>query len=179
MQISGAHLTYCTNIHPGESWEQVFENVRTHVLAVKARVAPDRAFGVGLRLSAQAARSLREPERLLEFRQFLDQHQLYVFTINGFPYGPFHAEPVKAAVYRPDWREQERGRYTSDLAWLLAALLPEGLSGSISTVPGGFKADLAGPEHVSRIAEQLVAQALELHQLEQQSGRRVTLCCSS
>lgn len=183
MHISGAHLTYCTNIHPGESWEQVFENVRTHVLAVKARVAPERAFGVGLRLSARAARSLREPERLLEFRQFLEQHQLYVFTINGFPYGPFHAEPVKAAVYRPDWREQERGRYTSDLAWLLAELLPEGLSGSISTVPGGFKADLAGPEHVSRIAEQLVAQALELHQLEQRSGRLVTLalepepCC--
>ncbi|MEO8185373.1 MAG: metabolite traffic protein EboE [Deltaproteobacteria bacterium] len=183
MQISGAHLTYCTNIHPGESWEQVFENVRTHVLAVKARVAPDRAFGVGLRLSAQAARSLREPDRLAAFRQFLDQHQLYVFTINGFPYGPFHAEPVKAAVYRPDWREQERARYTSDLSWLLAELLPEGSSGSISTVPGGFKADLAGPEHVARIAQQLLEQALELHRLYRTSGRLVTLalepepCC--
>jgi sugar phosphate isomerase/epimerase len=183
MQISGAHLTYCTNIHPGESWEQVFENVRTHVLAVKALVAPDRAFGVGLRLSAQAARSLREPERLAAFRQFLDQQQLYVFTINGFPYGPFHAQPVKAAVYRPDWRERERARYTSDLSWLLGELLPEGLSGSISTVPGGFKADLAGPEHVSRIAQQLVEQALELHQLHRSSGRLITLalepepCC--
>ena len=183
MQISGAQLTYCTNIHPGESWEQVFENVRTHVLAVKALVAPERAFGVGLRLSAQAARSLREPDRLLAFREFLEQHQLYVFTINGFPYGPFHAQPVKGAVYRPDWREPERGRYTSDLAWLLAELLPEGASGSISTVPGGFKADLAGPEHVSRIAAQLVEQALELHRLQQRSGRWVTLalepepCC--
>jgi sugar phosphate isomerase/epimerase len=183
MHTSGAHLTYCTNIHPGESWEQVFENVRTHVLAVKALVAPDRAFGVGLRLSARAARSLREPEQLIAFREFLDQHQLYVFTINGFPYGPFHGEPVKAAVYRPDWREQERARYTRDLAWLLTELLPEGMSGSISTVPGGFKADLAGPEHVSRIAQQLVEQALELHQLHRQTGRLVTLalepepCC--
>ena len=43
---------------------------------------------------------------------------LYVFTINGFPYGPFHGQPVKAAVYRPDWREAERGRYTADLAEL-------------------------------------------------------------
>src|SRR4051812_38256274 len=183
MQISGAQLTYCTNIHPGESWEQVFENVRTHVLAVKALVAPERAFGVGLRLSAQAARSLREPDRLLAFREFLDRHQLYVFTINGFPYGPFHAQPVKGAVYRPDWREPERGRYTSDLACLLAELLPEGSSGSISTVPGGFKADLAGPEHVSRIAAQLVEQALELHRRQQRSGRLVPLalepepCC--
>jgi len=183
MQIASAQLTYCTNIHPGESWEQVFENVRTHVLAVKARVAPERPFGVGLRLSAQAALSLRQPERLAEFQQFLAQHQLYVFTINGFPYGPFHGQPVKAAVYRPDWREHERSRYTSDLAWLLAQLLPEGQSGSISTVPGGFKADLAGPEHVSRIAQQLVEQALELHQLLERTGRCVTLalepepCC--
>jgi len=30
----GLHLTYCTNIHPGESWEEVFANLRTHVLAV-------------------------------------------------------------------------------------------------------------------------------------------------
>ncbi len=182
MQIAGAHLTYCTNIHPGESWEQVFENIRTHVLAVKARVAPERPFGVGLRLSAQAARRLREPEQLAEFRRFLAQHQLYVFTINGFPYGPFHAEPVKAAVYRPDWRARERGRYTSDLAWLLAELVPEGQSGSISTVPGGFKADLSAP-HAELIARQLLEQALELHRLRERSGRTVTLalepepCC--
>lgn len=183
MWIADAHLTYCTNIHPGESWEQVFENVRTHVLAVKARVAPERPFGVGLRLSARAAQALREPERLAAFRDFLAQHQLYVFTINGFPYGPFHAEPVKANVYRPDWREAERGRYTSDLAYLLAALLPEGGSGSISTVPGGFKADVAGPEHVASIARQLLEQALELNRLQHATGRTVTLalepepCC--
>lgn len=183
MQISDAHLTYCTNIHPGESWAQVFENVRTHVLAVKARVSPERPFGVGLRLSAEAARSLREPTRLAEFQSFLAQHQLYVFTINGFPYGPFHAEPVKAAVYRPDWRQDERARYTSDLAWLLAELLPEGLAGSISTVPGGFKADLAGQEQVARVAAQLVRQALFLHRLHEQTGRDISIalepepCC--
>ncbi len=183
MQIADAHLTYCTNIHPGESWEQVRENVRSHVLAVKARVAPERPFGVGLRLSARAAQALREPARLAEFQRLLAEHQLYVFTINGFPYGPFHAEPVKASVYRPDWREAERGRYTSDLSYLLAQLLPEGGSGSISTVPGGFKADVAGPEQVASIAEQLLQQALELHRLEQQTGRLVTLalepepCC--
>ena len=55
MRSAGAHLTYCTNIHPGESWDAVFENVRTHVVAVKARVAPNEPFGVGLRLSARAA----------------------------------------------------------------------------------------------------------------------------
>ena len=140
MQTAGAHLTYCTNIHPGESWDEVFENVRTHVLAVKARVAPREAFGVGLRLSALAARSLREPGRLGAFKQFLAEHQLYVFTINGFPYGPFHGERVKAAVYRPDWSHDERVDYTLRLAEILSALLPDGVDGTISTSPLSYKA---------------------------------------
>ena len=45
---------------------------------------------------------------------------MYVFTINGFPYGAFHGTPVKAEVYRPDWRDPERLRYTNQLADLLA-----------------------------------------------------------
>lgn len=183
MQTSGAHLTYCTNIHAGESWDEVFENVRTHVLAVKALVSPAAPFGVGLRLSARAAASLRDAERLSEFKHFLRERDLYVFTINGFPYGPFHAQPVKAAVYRPDWTERERGRYTNDLAALLAELLPEGMSGSISTVPGGFKADLQSETRVSAIAEQLLGQAVELQRLHSESGRLISLalepepCC--
>jgi sugar phosphate isomerase/epimerase len=183
MQISDAHLTYCTNIHPGESWDEVFQVVRTHVLAVKAQVAKDSPFGVGLRLSARAASTLLEAARLTEFREFLSAHQLYVFTINGFPYGPFHGQPVKAAVYRPDWSEAARGRYTTDLARLLAVLLPEGQLGSISTVPGGFKADDTGPEYQARVAKQVLQQAVQLHQLYERSGREIALalepepCC--
>lgn len=183
MKTAGGHLTYCTNIHPGESWEQVFENVRTHVLAVKGRLGVDEPFGVGLRLSADAARRLREPGELDRFRDFLDSSGLYVFTLNGFPYGPFHGQPVKAAVYRPDWREAERGRYTSDLAELLAALLPAGMSGSISTVPGGFKRDVQTPEQAAQIGRALLERVLELHHLLDRTGREITLalepepCC--
>src|SRR5690349_11264949 len=102
---SSLHLTYCTNIHPGETWDEVFANVSTHVLAVKAKVSPARPFGVGLRLSAAAARRLAEPAVLEEFRHFLATNGLYVFTINGFPYGAFHGVAVKENVYRPDWLE--------------------------------------------------------------------------
>jgi sugar phosphate isomerase/epimerase len=183
LQARGSHLTYCTNIHPGESWAAVFENVRTHVLAVKARVAPGEQFGVGLRLSAEAARTLREPGELERFRDFLGSHGLYVFTLNGFPYGPFHGQPVKSAVYRPDWSEAERGRYTSDLAGVLAALLPEGGSGSISTVPGGFKHDIRSREQVTAIARALLERVLELHEIHERTGKLITLalepepCC--
>jgi sugar phosphate isomerase/epimerase len=183
MLVSRAHLTYCTNIHAGESWDEVLHNVRTHVLAVKARIAPERDFGVGLRLSARAARTLREPERLLEFRDFLAAHGLYVFTINGFPYGPFHGAPVKAAVYRPDWAEAERARYTEDLAEILAALLPDGLAGSISTVPGGFMRDRPSAADVALVARQLLDQAVMLHRLSETRGKDIALalepepCC--
>src|SRR5947207_13998549 len=110
------HLTYCTNIHRGESWPEVRANVATHVTAVKARVAPDRPFGVGLRLSGAAAATLAAPVELAAFRAFLDESGLYVFTINGFPYGPFHGTPVKEQVYRPDWLEDARLAYTDELA---------------------------------------------------------------
>jgi sugar phosphate isomerase/epimerase len=186
VKTAGGHLTYCTNIHPGESWEAVFENVRTHVRHVKARLgltAKGEPFGVGLRLSAEAAHHLREPDELQRFRDYLGAHGLYVFTINGFPYGPFHGAVVKEAVYRPDWREAERQRYTSDLAELLAALLPEGLGGSISTVPGGFKRDVETPEHARQVARALLDSAARLHALRERTGREITLalepepCC--
>jgi hypothetical protein len=86
-------------------------------------------------------------------------------------------------VYRPDWSEPERARYTTDLAQLLAVLLPEGMAGSISTVPGGFKADDTGPEYHARVAKQVLQQAVQLHQLYEQSGREIALalepepCC--
>ena len=48
------HLTYCTNIHAGESWDEVRESLAAHLPRIKAAVAPDAPLGVGLRLSAAA-----------------------------------------------------------------------------------------------------------------------------
>jgi hypothetical protein len=183
MRTAASHLTYCTNIHAGESWPEVLANIQSHVLAVKRRVSPDAPFGVGLRLSATAARQLAAPGELERFRSFLAEQALYVFTINGFPYGPFHAEPVKQAVYRPDWSEDARGVYTSELAQILAALLPDGLSGSISTVPGGFKPTLTRRDQLLGVARQLLTSAEGLHRIEREQGKHIVLalepepCC--
>jgi hypothetical protein len=84
------HLTYCTNIHAGETWDEVRGSLEAHVPQIKAQVAPDKAFGIGLRLSAIAAEALSAPEVLGAFRAYLADHDCYVFTINAFPYGPFH-----------------------------------------------------------------------------------------
>jgi sugar phosphate isomerase/epimerase len=171
-----AHLTYCTNIHPGESWAEVRRNLESHVLRVKALVAPHQSFGVGLRLSAEAARSLADPATLDELRTFLAQNDLYIFTINGFPYGPFHGTRVKEDVYRPDWLEEERLRYTDALAGILAALLPAGLEGSVSTVPGCFKPRAAGdPGASAAMADRLIRHASTLVNLERDTGKRIAL----
>jgi sugar phosphate isomerase/epimerase len=187
MNLGGArpaHLTYCTNIHPGESWDEVRGNLERHVLRVKALVAPDRSFGVGLRLSAQAARSLADPSTLDELRSFLATHDLYVFTVNGFPYGPFHGTRVKEDVYRPDWLEEERLHYTDLLARILAALLPVGLMGSISTVPGCFKPRAAAdPGSSAAMADRLLRHVSTLVGLERDTGKPIALalepepCC--
>jgi len=182
MRVGSAHLTYCTNIHPAETWPEVRANLERYVVAVKASVAPDEPFGVGLRLSGRAANELAGSE-LAAFRRWLDATGLYVFTINGFPHGAFHGTPVKADVYRPDWLEPERVAYTNKLADLLAELLPDGVDGTISTVPGCFRARVtAGSE--ARMAEQLARCTDHFAALEQRSGRHITLalepepCCS-
>ena len=146
MKISPhAHLTYCTNIHPGESWPAVSDSLR-HVLAVKERLSPDAPFGIGLRLSHTAALQLSAPGELATFKRWLQAHDCYVFTMNGFPYGGFHGGRVKDDVHQPDWRTRARVDYTKRLFDILAELLPEGMDGGVSTSPLSYKPWLGGTD---------------------------------
>ncbi|MEX2641041.1 MAG: metabolite traffic protein EboE [Balneolales bacterium] len=133
------HLSYCTNIHPGESLDEVIHQLKSNVPELKKRLSPGKPFGIGLRLSAQAADELLTDGRLQEFNLWLDREDLYVFTMNGFPYGSFHRQKVKEQVYAPDWRTEERLQYSMNLAVILSRLLPEGSEGSISTSPLSYK----------------------------------------
>jgi len=159
------HLTYCTNIHPADGWDNVRATLERYAPALRARFAPDGPFGVGLRLSAADARGLLAGSRLEDFRHFLKDQGLYVAIINGFPYGPFHGTPVKASVYAPDWRDPARVAYTRDLIRILGTLLPEGIDGGVSTAPLSYKPWLAAAgehawegmiRHVVQIAETLI-----------------------
>jgi len=171
----GAHLTYCSNIHPGESWAEVRANIERYFPAVRDRVAPGATFGIGLRLSARAARELATGAALADFREFMQRNSLYVFTINGFPYGTFHGTRVKEEVYLPDWRDEERLRYTDELADLLAQLLPDGVEGSISTVPGAFKPAMRGEADVGKIADNMLRHVAKLVEIKRRSGRHIAL----
>jgi sugar phosphate isomerase/epimerase len=178
------HLTYCTNIHAGESWDEVRESLDAHLPRIKATVSPSAPLGLGLRLSAIAAEALSRPAAFDELRSLLSRHDLYVFTINAFPYGPFHGTRVKEDVYQPDWLAPERLTYTDQSAAILARLLPAGMTGSVSTVPGTFKAVAAMRRDAPRaIADTMARHAGTLVKLQRETGREVVLalepepCC--
>lgn len=168
------HLTYCTNIHAGESWSEIKEKLAEHLPAIKARVSPTGAMGLGLRLSALAASELSEPAVLAEFKRFLADHNIYVVTVNAFPYGVFHNARVKEKVYEPDWRAPERLAFTSLVADVLAELAPVGLETSISTVPGAFRSAVA-PADIAVMTEAFVRAAAHLHDLVTTRGRTIVL----
>ncbi len=170
------HLTYCLNIHPGESWAENFAAIREKAVAVKQLVAPDRAFGLGLRIAHQAATELSADAGLREeARAFFAAEQLYPFSINGFPYGRFHAGPVKENVYAPDWRTPERLAYTKALADILARWLPAGTDGSISTVPGSFKPWIQSHGDRELMVRNLATAALHFARIERETGREIHL----
>lgn len=132
-------LSYCTNIHPSHGWEEVSNNVVDHGKDLRSRLAGEKEFGIGLRLSGQESSEFLEEGRLAQFKSSLTDAGLYVFTMNAFPHGTFHRSRVKDHVHSPDWRSQERVDYTIRCIDILADLLPQGLEGGISTNPLSYR----------------------------------------
>tara|TARA_B100000809_G_scaffold49995_1_gene44971 strand:- start:56 stop:1267 length:1212 start_codon:yes stop_codon:yes gene_type:complete len=176
MNVSdGAHLTYCTNIHPGESWEEVFESLKVHAVEIKKRMVGADPFGIGLRLSRKSAATLLEDNRLVEFKQWLLDNNLYVFTMNGFPYGDFHDAVVKDKVHSPDWRSRKRVSYTKDLFKILSYLLPDGMEGGISTSPLSYRLWFPKGEGVEEVKKKctssLMKIVVQLFKIEKETGK--------
>lgn len=170
------HLTYCSNIHAGETWPEVDRALRSALPSVRGSLDAAGPFAIGLRLSARAAEALEQPSALDRFRAFLADGDYYVPTINGFPYGAFHGQRVKEQVYLPDWRDPARVAYTNQLATLLSAMMGDGLSeGSVSTVPGAFKGHLRDAGDALAIAEGMLEHAAHLVRLREHTGKTVVL----
>jgi hypothetical protein len=171
----GRHLAYCTNVHRGEDWRETFAALQTHTLAVRQRVCPDRPYAIGLRLSHQAAQELSVPGVLRDFQKWLKLNDCYVFTINGFPYGRFHGARVKEQVYAPDWTTAERLTYTNLLFNILAQILPAGIEGSVSTLPGSFKEFITSPEQGQSIRDNLWRCVEHISELSRRTGQKLHL----
>lgn len=174
------HLSYCTNIHPGEDWTETFANIEKYVPEIASKVAIGQAFGIGLRLSNLASLELGLGTKLKEFKSWLEVNNLYVYTMNGFPYGNFHRERVKDFVHHPDWTTDERVDYTIRLFKQLAYLLPDNQRGSISTNPIGYKywyGDLEEDlDHIRSLSATNYAKViLELYKIAQDTGKQLCL----
>lgn len=169
------HLGYCTNIHRGESWEETWRGLRDHTLRVRERIAAGKLYGIGLRLSAVAARELAQPGTLAAFQNWLNEHGCYVFTINGFPYGAFHGTRVKEQVFKPDWTSPDRLEYTKLLFDILAKLLPPGMSGSVSTLPGSHKEFAIGTAELNAIFDNLKSCGEHIERLSASTGHDLHL----
>ncbi|WGS53299.1 metabolite traffic protein EboE [Paraburkholderia sp. D15] len=166
-------LTYCTNIHPGDTWADVRRNLEGHALQVKRACSPTQSFPLGLRISAQAAFELDDAE-IRRFSAWCDEHDCHVLTLNGFPYGSFHDTSVKETVYLPDWRDPRRVAYTNRLADLLAHWTPRDRVSSISTVPIACRDGFA-PEHWPTVKNHLLHTLTHLARLHERGGPLIRL----
>jgi sugar phosphate isomerase/epimerase len=143
---------------------------------VKARFAGNKPFGVSLRLSADSAHTLAnsKPERD-KLKKFLGDHDMYLYTVNAFPYGAFKGTVVKEQVYEPDWRSEERTRYTMNVADVLADVCSADIAPSIQSAPLGFKPRVTGDAVVASYTEHVMRVVAHLVALEARTGRTVTL----
>ena len=171
------HLTYCSNIHSGETWPAHFNELQKHFPEIKKKCSPRSAMGIGLRLSAIAAQTLSKKSALAAFKNWLHEQDAYVFTINGFPYGGFHKTIVKDKVHAPDWTTAKRTTYTKQLANILVALIPDKMEGSISTAPLSYrywhKDEAAISRTIEKATANLVSVVEHLITLEQQYGKTI------
>lgn len=169
-------LTYCANVHPGETVAEVLGVIDRCISAVRERRGLE-SMGTGLWLSREVIAELaRDHGQRRRFIDALHGRGLYLFTLNGFPYGGFHSASVKERVYSPDWTTPERREYTLELAGLLAECLPEGFAeGTISTLPLGFRQGWS-VGRTRRAAENLCRLASGLNRLREATGRRVRVC---
>jgi sugar phosphate isomerase/epimerase len=166
-------LGYCSNVHAGEDWQTVRRNLLGPIRAVRERRGLDR-MAAGLWLSAAAASELAADPATLD--DALAQARLDLVTLNGFPFGNFHAARVKAGVYRPSWNLTQRRRYTLALAKILAHCLPSDTSnGTISTLPLGY-AQGWDAERDAAALTQLCLLAAELGRLADETGRQIRVC---
>ena len=156
------HLTYCTNIHAGESWPDHFSALQQFFPDIKKQFSPDQDMGIGLRLSHVASLDLIKDANLQVFRKWLKEEHAYVFTMNGFPYGGFHNTVVKADVHTPDWTTNERLDYSIRLFDILKDLLPEGMDGGVSTSPMSYRYWFDTPEALERATEKATQNILKV-----------------
>ncbi len=175
--MDSLRLTYCGNVHAAPDLPAVVAGLRAHAgpVAAAARAA-GRTFGVGAwwpdELATALANDAAARDRLAATLRELD---LPLWTLNVFPFGGFHDAVVKTSVYRPDWADEDRLRYTRTCAEVAATLVPAGTVLPLSTLPLGYRAPGAPPADLRMMARNLARCASAFAAIEQRTGVRCVL----
>lgn len=178
MQLANGmgHLTYSTLVHAGDTWDDIWASLRNYVPKVKKNVCPNGKFGVSLRISGATSETLiNAPDKRADLRKFLDDNDMYLYTVNAFPHGPFKNQIVKEQVYEPDWSSETRLKYTMNVATILAEIAPDFVKPSIQTPPLGFKPNVTGKGVIEAYAENIRKLATHVNNIRRYKGRTVTL----
>lgn len=174
MTISELPLSYCTNVHAGLTVAEVERGLTQFTQPLQQSFG--QPLAAGLWLAEPVVRELRTGNDALDaFAHRLSQRNLTCHTLNAFPYGDFHSERVKENVYLPDWADPRRLQYTQACAEILSRLLPDSVSGSISTVPLGFKQFQHADTFQDTCAKNLIELARKLADIEAASGKTIRL----
>ena len=174
MSISSLPLSYCTNVHPGRTVDEVLAGINTYTSAA-ARTF-NRPLAAGLWLARSVVTELLESEAKIEqLGHTLWQYDLSCYTLNTFPYGNFHSDRVKENVYLPDWSSSDRVRYTLDCANVLTQLLPRSAEGSLSTVPLGGRMNPVDDRFADACLGNVLHVAEQLAALSETTGRKIRL----
>ncbi len=184
----GIRLGYCLNLHPADDLDGLLRGMSEITLPLAERLGGARlreGFGVGLWLPAHVAMAMTvdegaaDAERLVEF---LVAHRLDPFTFNAFPYGGFHRDTLKEAVFRPTWKAPERLAFTLSVAALALETRAAVLGGSgekrhtsISTHTGMYGAWIESAADRDACAENVALFALQLAQFDSEAGDRIIL----
>ncbi len=174
MSISSLPLSYCTNVHPGVTVDEVIAGLRNYTIPVGQTLGTPLAAGLWLSQPV-IAELVADGSRVALLRETLAAGGLVTYTLNAFPYGDFHSERVKEQVYLPDWTQPARLEYTLDCARVLCQLLPDGVEGTLSTVPLGFKALAQREGFTAECIANLISLARGLDELHDDTGQVIRL----
>ncbi|WAJ71357.1 metabolite traffic protein EboE [Catenovulum adriaticum] len=179
-------LAYCSNVHPGTELTQVLANIQNWFNPVLKK-RQQNSMASGLWLASPVAKQLvNDNDALQNFVNVITQNQLALTSLNGFPYGNFHQDIVKQAVYLPTWADKKRLVYTQNLANILSQTICKKTAtqiqlqgetrylGAISTLPLAYAKEWTSQLHQIAI-EHLIELAQYLKQLEQNTQVRIQI----
>lgn len=167
---NGVHLFYCLNVYPSNTLSQLDDAAFNQAGSVLrgSGISDEYALGMWLRNSILSEFDAQD------FRGRLQNENLYCVSLNGFPFGDFHGTRIKEQVYQPDYSTPQRVEYTKALARTFSKLLPDGETGTISTLPIGYRSAL-GNNTLELVIRNLQECAQFLHQLYLDTGKKIQL----